>query len=227
MKDFANPIYLQATPTLDYNHPAVKTFIAKNTKPTDTKQQQAIQLHNAIRDDIRYDPFTFSLKPEDYKASTTVLSDKNWCIPKSVLYAACCRGIGIPTKLGFADVKNHLSTNVLRLLLESDVFYWHGYVSLYLNERWVKATPVFDAALCEKYKLCPLDFNGLVDSLYHPFDQEGNQHMEYINDRGTYPDLPLQEMIKGMFELYPSFMTRIDVEDIPSFEEQVLAETTE
>ena len=202
-------IYLQSTETINFKHPLVLEFIASHTNEKDTKKAQAISLYKAVRDTIPYDAFTFSVQKEDYKASATIDAGIGFCTTKSIVYTACCRAIGIPAKLGFADVKNHLSTNVLRLMLETDIYYWHAYVLLYLDDKWVKATPVFDTQLCEKYKITPLQFDGSNDSIYHPYDQEGNQHMEYLNDRGTYADMPFEEMVADMFRYYPAFMERV------------------
>lgn len=90
--------------------------------------------------------------------------------------------------------------------MQTDVFYFHGYTSLFLNDRWVKATPAFNVELCEKFGLHPLEFNGCEDSLYHEFDVAGNRHMEYLNDRGEYLDLPFEELMATMYQHYPLLM---------------------
>jgi transglutaminase-like putative cysteine protease len=125
------------------------------------------------------------------------------CIAKAVLLAACARAIGVPARLGFADVKNHLTSARLRDLMESDVFAWHGYTELYLDGKWVKATPAFDLALCERAKVKPLEFDGTEDSIYHPLDVEGRKHMEYLKQRGTYLDVPLAEIVPTYIAMYP------------------------
>ena len=85
----------------------------------------------------------------------------------------------------------------------SDVFVWHGYASLYLEGRWVKATPTFNIALCERFGVKPLEFDGTEDALLHPFDQEGRRHMEYVRDHGTFPDVPVPRLIAAMRAAYP------------------------
>ena len=156
-----------------------------------------------MRDEIRYDPFSASLEPEGFKASTVLANKRAWCVPKAVLLAACYRHLGIPARLGFADVTNHMSTEKMRTVMKTDVFYWHGYTSVYLNDRWVKATPAFNLELCLKFGLKPLEFNGRDDSLYHEFDQAGNRHMQYLNERGDYADLPYQEIVADFDRYYP------------------------
>ena len=87
--------------------------------------------------------------------------------------------------------------------MKTDIFHWHGYADLLLNEKWVKATPAFNKSLTDKFRMKSLEFDGVNDSIYHPFDLEGNKHMEYLQDRGTYADLPIAEMIQSFRELYP------------------------
>ena len=106
-------------------------------------------------------------------------------MPKATLLAAACRAIGIPARVGFADVRNHLSTARMREVMQTDVFYWHGYAVLLLDGAWRKATPAFNRELCERFDLLPLEFDGRADSLYHPFDRQGHRHMEYLADRGS------------------------------------------
>ena len=94
--------------------------------------------------------------------------------------------------MGFADVRNHLSTARMREAMKTDIFKCHGYTTIYLNGKWVKSTPAFNIELCEKFRLRPLDFDGENDSIYHPFDLDGNKHMEYLDFRGEFDDLPME-----------------------------------
>jgi transglutaminase-like putative cysteine protease len=138
--------------------------------------------------------------------------------------AACCRSVGIPARLGFADVRTHLSTARLREKMRTDIFYWHGYTEILLDDKWVKATPAFNIELCNKFKLLPLELDGQTDSLYHPYDAEGNRHMEYVNDRGVYDDLPLSE-IKSTFQENYSFVREQSELASVSFDDDVAGES--
>jgi hypothetical protein len=80
--------------------------------------------------------------------------------------------------------------------MKTDVFFWHGYTSIFLDGRWVKATPAFNIELCEKFRFKPLEFDGCSDSIYHPFDLDGKQHMEYLRYRGEFADVPLKDMME-------------------------------
>ena len=199
---------LASTPVVDADHPAVRDFATSRSAGMSSDKDRAIGLYYAVRDEIRYDPYSAAVSIEALRASATLESGRGWCVTKAVLLAAACRAIGIPARLGFADVRNHLSTARMREHMKTDVFYWHGYTSIQLRgsdgdrDGWVKATPAFNIELCDKFGFLPLDFDGENDSLYHPFDLEGRQHMEYLNDRGEFSDVPLEEMRATLADAY-------------------------
>ncbi|HIG15670.1 MAG TPA: transglutaminase family protein [Gammaproteobacteria bacterium] len=169
----------------------------------DTKR--AVAVYYAIRDGILYDPYSADISVAGLKATTVLEERRGWCVSKAILLAACCRALGIPARLGYADVLNHLSTEKMRQRMKTNVFYWHGYTALYLDDRWVKATPAFNIELCEKFGLKPLEFNGRDDSIYHAFDQAGNRHMEYLHDRGQFLEPPIEAMRRTFDECYPGW----------------------
>src|SRR5512142_902251 len=185
------PATLAPTPALDFDRPSVAAF-ARRSAGEGTPRERATRLYYAVRDGIRYDPYAFRVEPEWLTASRTLEAGVGWCVPKAVLLAACCRAEGIPARLGFADVRNHLATKRLLELMDTDVFIWHGYVSLLLDGRWVKATPAFNVEMCRRFDVLPLEFDGTADSLLHPFNARGERHMEYVRDRGLFDDLPLE-----------------------------------
>jgi len=186
--------YLQTSPTIDFDNVTVINFTRKNSGNSADPRKQAISLYYAVRDGIRYDPYSINLSVEGLRASTTLGTGRGWCVAKAILLAGCCRFLGIPARLGFADVRNHLTTARLREIMKTDVFFWHGYTSIYLGGLWVKATPAFNIELCERFRLKTLDFDGLKDSIYHSFDLEGNKHMEYVKYRGELADVPIDQI---------------------------------
>jgi transglutaminase-like putative cysteine protease len=198
--------YLQPSRFIDSDHPAISALAASLTDPAADDIDNALVLYYRVRDGLRYDPYNVGFSPDDYLASTTLAAGRGWCVPKALVLAALCRAAGIPARVGYADVRNHMSTERLRQAMQTDVFYFHGYTSLFLQGRWVKATPAFNIELCEKIGLRPLEFNGREDSLYHEYDLAGNRHMEYLNDRGEHLDLPYEEMMAVMQAHYPSLM---------------------
>jgi transglutaminase-like putative cysteine protease len=175
-------------------HPSVQSLAQELVRGIGGTRERAVALYYGVRDGFWYDPYEIDLSPQAMSASQVIEKGKGWCVPKATLLAALCRAQGIPARLGFSDVKNHLSTPRLRSLMDTDTFYFHGYTLLWLDGRWVKATPAFNRELCEKMYIKPLDFDGVHDSISHPFDLKGQLYMEYINDRGHYDDVPLQEI---------------------------------
>ena len=188
----------------------------------DTKR--AVAVYYAIRDGILYDPYSADISVAGLKATTVLEEKRGWCVSKAILLAACCRALGIPARLGYADVLNHLSTEKLRQRMKTNVFYWHGYTALYLDDRWVKATPAFNIELCEKFGLKPLEFNGRDDSIYHAFDQAGNRHMEYLHDRGQFLEPPIEAMRRTFDEYYPGWPDMSDATEA-DFGDEVADET--
>ena len=204
-----NDAALAATPMIDADHPAVREFARSRAGEARDVKTRVLRLYYAVRDEIRYDPYSAAIEVEPLRASTSLQAGRAWCVPKAILLAAACRALQIPARVGFADVRNHLSTARMREMMATDVFYWHGFTSIRVGDggkRWVKATPAFNVELCEKFGFLPLDFDGEQDSLYHPFDREGRKHMEYVNERGEYDDVPLDAMRATFAEKYP-FMT--------------------
>jgi transglutaminase-like putative cysteine protease len=196
---------LLPTGLIDSGHPAIRGFAADHGCGRDDREQ-AVALYYAVRDGFRYDPYRIDLSPAGMRASTVLKHGYGWCVPKATLLAAACRAMGIPARVGFADVRNHLSTERMRQVMQTDVFYWHGYTEIGIDGAWLKATPAFNIELCERFDLLPLEFDGRADSLYHPFDRHGHRHMEYVAQRGSFDDVPLAEMVADFARLYPRWL---------------------
>lgn len=205
------------TPVINFNNPLVAAFITKHSSPSASQIENAVSLYNAVRDEFRYDPYRLDLTITGLSACSTVEKGYGWCVSKAVLLVACCRGMKVPARLGFGDVRNHLCTERLRNVMKTDIFYWHGYAEIYLDGRWLKATPAFNAELCDRFGINTLEFNGREDSVFHPFDQSGNRHMEYVNHRGSYSDLPLDNILETFKEHYSQLLVQKNV----NFEQDV------
>jgi len=196
---------LSPSPLVDSAHPMVQAF-AREHATADNARERAVALYYAVRDGIRYDPYRVDLRPQGMRASAVIASGHGWCVPKATLLAAVCRAAGIPARLGFADVRNHLSTERMRETMKTDVFAWHGFTEIWLDDAWRKATPAFNVALCDRFGLLPLDFDGVADSIYHPFDRAGQRHMEYLRQRGSHVDVPLDALAQTFREIYGPWM---------------------
>jgi transglutaminase-like putative cysteine protease len=194
--------YLQPGDYIDSGHPAVSAF-ARDAVRGDTDVARAVSLYYAVRDRIRYNPFLDFTADSAFRASSCLEAGEGFCVGKAALLAACARAEGIPARVGFADVKNHLSTPRLLEYLGTDLFIYHGYAELLLEGKWVKATPAFNLALCTKFRVMPLEFDGRSDSIFHPYDQDARRHMEYVRDRGSFADVPAAQIQRAFREFYP------------------------
>lgn len=196
--------YLKPTFYFDYDAPEVKAFADRVLGSEALSQKEmAIRLYNAVRDEITYNPYVFKTDPKSLSASYCLNDGVSYCIPKAVLLGAVCRYKDIPARLGLADVKNHLSSPQLIEFLRNDVFVMHGFIELYLEGKWVKATPAFNLSLCEKMGVEVLDFNGEDDSIFQEFNDDGDKHMEYLADHGTFDDVPMDFIAMSVAKAYP------------------------
>jgi transglutaminase-like putative cysteine protease len=196
--------YLKSGRYVDSDNASVAAFARKHVK-SGNERERAISLYYAVRDEIRYNPFLDFTKPAVFTASAVLAAGEGFCIGKAALLAACSRAAGIPARVGFADVKNHLTSPRLAETMGSDLFVYHGYTEFLLDGNWVKATPAFNLELCRRFRVKPLEFDGAADSIFHPFDQDERRHMEYLRDRGTYADVPVEAIQQAFREAYPRF----------------------
>ena len=143
----ATESYLQPGVYIDSDHPAVVAFAREHVRGS-TEIARAVSLYYAVRDGIRYNPFLDFTVDSAYRASSCLEAGEGFCVGKAALLAASARAEGIPARVGFADVRNHLSTPRLLEYIGSDLFVYHGYTELFLEGKWVKATPAFNLALC-------------------------------------------------------------------------------
>ena len=195
--------YLKPGKFIDSAHPAVRAFAAEHARGAEARDK-AVALYYAVRDRIRYNPFQNFTQDDAYRGSTCLERRMGWCVSKAALLAASARAVEIPARVAFADVKNHLTTPELTAKMGTDLFVFHGYTELYLDGKWVKATPAFNLSLCTKFRVKPLEFDGHADSIFHPFDQD-NRHMEYVRERGAFADVPVPDIQRVFSETYPHY----------------------
>ena len=72
-----------------------------------------------------------------------------------------------------------------------------GYSELWINNRWKKLTPSLDKATCIKAGFLPLV--SYEKGVFPIKDENGGLFVEYLKDRETHADLPLEE-IEKVFE---------------------------
>lgn len=196
--------YLAATYFFNADDLSLKSFvndlqIPENSSPS----EKAILLHNEVRDRFMYDPFNIRIKREQLRATQLLKDGRGHCIDKASFFITACRALGIPARLGLAKVKNHMGTAKLEQLIQSDVLVPHGYAEVYLDGKWLKCTPAFNRSLCDKLGVPPLEFNGEQDSVFQAYDRGEGGFMEYLEDYGSFDDLPLDFIITLLQKKYP------------------------
>jgi transglutaminase-like putative cysteine protease len=212
--------YLEPGEYVDSGAPNITAFAQKVCEGATDDMTRAVRLYYAIRDGIVYTPYVDFRSPDTFRASACLARGSGFCVAKAALLAASARASGIPARVGFADVRNHLTTPRLRQLMGTDVFYYHGYTELYLDGKWVKATPAFDRGLCEKFGVRPLQFDGREDSLFHPHDVSGRRHMEYVRDRGPAADVPFADILETFNRCYPQLTERAPAPSATQFRQE-------
>lgn len=195
---------LAVTEFLDHDHPAVTAFVADALAGRwGTPKENAVALYYAVRDGLDYEVYNADLSRAGLRASAIIARGQGFCVHKSIVYAAVCRAAGIPSRIVFTDVRNHLASPRLRELVGGDVFRFHALNSVLLDGRWVRATPVFNKLLCRLYGITPLEFDGTADSMYHPYDRKGRRHMEFLGEHGEFADFPYRLVVDGLRAAHP------------------------
>ena len=201
--------YLKATEFFDYDHPSVRAFADQAADGAGSDTDTAVKLFYAVRDGIRYDPYAMSGDRDSYKASGVLAAEAAFCIPKANLLIACLRAKGIVAGLGLSDVTNHLCTERLREVMGGvTLFLDHGYAVMLVDGKWLKAAPAFNIELCDKFDVKPSDFDGAGNSLLQEFNKNGEKHMEYLKDSGTWSEFPFRKIMDDFRRDYPETLFR-------------------
>jgi hypothetical protein len=195
--------HLRQTDFLDHGSAEVGAFVQR-WAPDGDPMARATALYKAVRDRISYEVFGADMSREGLRASTTITRGSGICLHKSVVYAATLRAIGVPSRLLLTDVRNHLSSPRLRELVGGDVFTYHCLTVVHNGTGWVRATPVFNRLLCKLYGMAPLEFDGVHDSMHHPYDLKGRKHMEFLTEHGEFDDLPYDTVLSGLRAAHPA-----------------------
>ncbi|WP_105971359.1 transglutaminase-like domain-containing protein [Streptomyces geranii] len=202
---------LRSTEFLDHESPQIREFVAKSVQDSSAGDpvRQVVDLYYAVRDGLFYEVYGADLSRRGLSASSVLAAGQGFCLHKSVLFAAAVRAVGVPSRLVYADVRNHLASDRLKELVGGEVFF-HSLTSVHLNGRWIRATPVFNKLLCRLYGMPALDFDGVTDSQYHPYDGTGAQgpsaQMEFLKEHGEFDDLPYEFVLDSMRRSHPRFL---------------------
>lgn len=193
--------FLKSSINIDFESKEIQEYI-EEFRNLPSKIEMAVKLYLKIRDGFLYDPFHLDISPKALVASKVISKKRAWCVEKAILMVACSRALGIPSKLGFAIVTNHLGVDKLEKYLKRNEIVFHGFASLFLENKWVICTPAFDAKVCRLSAVEPLEWNGKTDSLFQEF-QGQQRFMEYKKYYGFFSEIPFELMHYEMKSYYP------------------------
>ena len=199
----SDDVFLAPAEFVDSDHPAIVSFAARTVSPDAPAAEKARRFYLAARE-IRYDPDLDYTDPEIIRASSVLRAGAGYCVGKAALCAALCRAGGLPARVGFADVTNHLSSEKLREKMGTNYFAWHGFTEIKLGDRWIKASPTFNSTLCDRFGVPALEFDGSRDALLQAYDGEGRTFMRYEVMHGAFHDVPAKFLIAEMARRYPA-----------------------
>ncbi|MDO6473638.1 transglutaminase family protein [Maribacter sp. 1_MG-2023] len=197
--DFLSPTYF-----FDYESDEIQDLVSEFKNTSLSEKEITIALYNKVRDTWRYDPYSLSFNKEKYRASEIAKRPKGHCIDKSIVLIAGLRALGIPARIHLAKVKNHIGVERLIEKFGSNELTPHGMVDAFINNKWLKLSPTFNASLCEMLNVAPLDFDGENDAILQEFSTDGTQFMEYLEDYGHFEDVPMEFMERNAREHYPN-----------------------
>jgi len=202
-RDFVMREFLEPTEFLDFDQKSVRDFAETNTIGAKNNTEKAIALYRAVRDGFQYNPYLLDLRRTGLTASDLLTRDHGYCVEKAVLLAASARAVGVPSRLSFYIVRNHIATGKLEKTLKKDYLVFHGAAEMFLDGNWLKTTPAFNQALCKYLGVEPLEFDGTRDSIFQEYDNSGNVFMEYLHDYGAFNDLPYNLYLEELNKHYP------------------------
>ena len=194
--------YLKPTYYFDFDNDLIQNLISE-VKKDDSKNNQAVRIYTKIRDEWLYDPYHISFSKQKYRASHIAQKTTGNCVEKSILLIACLRALNIPARLHLGKVKNHIAVERLEEKFGTNELTPHGMVNVFLNNEWLKMSPAFNATLCEKFNVEPLEFDGDTNSYLQQYNTQGDLFMEYLEDYGHFNDVPLKFMIENLKTHYP------------------------
>jgi len=202
--------YLQPTEFLDFDQPSVRAFAEAHARGAKSDTEKAVALYYAVRDGFQYNPYIIDLRREGLRASDLLTRNRGYCVEKAVLLAASARAVGVPSRLSFYIVRNHIATERLERALKKNYLVFHGAAEIFLGGNWLKTTPAFNEGLCKYLNVAPLEFDGSSDSIFQEYDNRGNVFMEYLHDYGAFADLPYELYLEELGKHYPHIFGHVE-----------------
>jgi len=148
-----------------------------------------------VRDEIRHNAYAELYDINRYKASAILEAGNGVCQQKAILLCALARAAGIPARIGFVDVSDHqISESFKQMIGGFNVLPFHGFAELFVDGRWVHASPAYDIATCRRKRFIPVEFDGINDAKDSRYTENGEPHVEHLEYHGPYDDFPWDEI---------------------------------
>jgi transglutaminase-like putative cysteine protease len=194
--------YLKCSEIIDCDTESIRTMAQALTEVQESTRDKAVSLFYFVRDKIKFNSYAAAEILEYNKASVVLERGNGFCYQKAIVLAAMARATGIPARLGFADIRNHLLSEKFReKMFGNNVLVYHGWAELFIEGKWVRATPAYDIEMCLENGFIPVDFDGVNDARLYSHIEDGRLHIEYIREHGHYSDLPWEEILNARDEL--------------------------
>jgi len=189
--------FLRPTSYLDCHAESVKEKSRKIIQGSEGQRDKAVRIFYAVRDGIKYTIYGQRSRPEHFRASTILSAGEGYCVQKAILLVALSRAAAIPARLRFAAIRSHIMSKEMLEKRGSNLFPYHGYTDLYIEGSWVKAAPTFDIVSCMNAGLRPVEFDGRHDALLPSTTLDGRSHIEYVEDRGFFEEVPFDAIMEA------------------------------
>ena len=121
--------YLAATDFIDADDADLRCRAGEIVVGARNSVEKAQRLFCFVRDAVSYYPYTAKYRPDDFRASVTLLRGRGYCVQKAVLLAALCRAGDIPARLRFVTLFNLRDSGGLRRLLGPFSFSMSGKIT--------------------------------------------------------------------------------------------------
>jgi transglutaminase-like putative cysteine protease len=188
--------YLRPTTFIDFDTEPVKMKAQALANGLQTDREKAIALYYFVRDEIKHNAYAPLYDRDRYKASRILEAGNGVCQQKAILLVALARAVGIPARVGLVDIRDHLISDTFKEMIGGiNILPLHGYAELYIDGKWIHASPAYDVEVCRRKRFVPVEFDGVCDAKDSPYDLDGRPHVEHLKYHGPYDDFPWDEVL--------------------------------
>ena len=198
---------LGPTPFIDSDHPDVIARARKLTEGCRTERERLERIYYFVRD-MPYDILaSFRYLAEGKRRASDVLQAGHaFCMGKASSFAALCRAVGIPARIGFQQLhcpdKPFMSEEVRRLWGDRTLPR-HSLGEAYLDGKWLKLDATIDAATAEaKGRPYTRQFDGEHDipTVEGPILADLGSHADYPPDVADWYETMAHEVMRALRE---------------------------